>query len=350
MHGPELVVSLAIGGHGGFRRGHGVGMEGERLVLPHQPDLAAVPGHHLLQRLLGAAAVRALEVGELDDGDRRVLRTLRRRVPYLDLESLVRGRNGRGGLRLRRSTGGLDVLFHERLVELVLLHAFFQQLVGLAHLLVDHRLERLERHGAGDELAVDEERGRSLGADLLRVGVVLRDQRSDFGRLLVFLPLGEIEPDLLCPLLVLRFRQLGLVREHQRVHLPELLVPLLRGRHRCLRRWHRVRVEAERLVAPDQADVVLVGVEDLLQRRLDPSAVRALEVGPFDDGHLRLLRARPGAVTGVDVARLRLRDGRGRRSGRTALAVLDQVLVQILSPQLRFLVRIVKDLHGLLHQ
>ncbi len=118
--------------------------------------------------------------------------------------------------------------------------------------------------------------------------------------------------------------------KHRRVHLPELVVPLLEGRHGGLRRRHRVRVEAERLVPPDDADVVLVRLQDLLERRLDARAVGALEVGPLHDRHFGLLRAGPGAIAGVDVARLRRGSRLGRGSRRAALAVLDQVLVEVL--------------------
>ena len=118
--------------------------------------------------------------------------------------------------------------------------------------------------------------------------------------------------------------------EHQRVHLPELVVPLLERRHGSLRRRHRVRMEAEGFVAPDEADVVLVRLQDLLERRLDARAVGALEVGPLDDGHLGPLRPGPGAVAGIDVARLRGRSRLGRGSRRAALAVLDQGLVELL--------------------
>ena len=223
-----------------------------------------------------------------------------------------------------------DVLGDEHLVELLRLDALLQRGVRLLDLLVDQRLEGLERHGAGDEPAVDEERRRAVGAHLGSVAGLGRDGGGDLRRLLVLAPASDVEPDLLRPLLVLGVRQLGLVLEEQLMHLPELA--LLVRRHRRLGRGQRVGVEGERLVAPDELHVAFVRLEDLLDGRLGAPAEGALEVGELDDGHLGLLRPDPGRV-GPQVDTAGLRGGRrlGRRSGRARLAVLHQRFVQVLA-------------------
>ena len=298
-------------------------MERERLVLPGEADLSPILIPQLLQRRLDAAAERALEVRPFDDGDRRILGAQDGRVADLDLR-----RHGR--LRLPR---GLHVLGDEHLVELLQLHALLQRRVGLLDLLVDHRLERLEGLRSRDEPAVDEERRRAVGADLVRSPRVALDRRGDLRRVLVLAPAGHVEADLLRPLLVLCVRQLLLVLEHQLVHLPELA--LLVGRQGRLGRGQRVGMERQGLVPPDELHLALVRVEDSLERRLDARAEGALEIGELDDGHLRLLGAGPRRVGAqVDVPRRRggsrrlLLRGRCRRRG---LSVLHQRLVEVLA-------------------
>ncbi len=98
VHLPELPL-LA----GGARRDggrHGVGVEGQRQVAPGDADLALVLVHHLVDGRLDARAERALEVGELHDGDQRVLGALDRRALDLGPED-----RGRVGLTLARRRG-----------------------------------------------------------------------------------------------------------------------------------------------------------------------------------------------------------------------------------------------------
>ena len=87
---PELAL---VGGAerrlGGLRR---VRVEAERELPVHQPHLARVAAHHLLHRVVRRAAVRALEVGELHDGDRRVLGPARRALGR-HLRSAAAGRS-----------------------------------------------------------------------------------------------------------------------------------------------------------------------------------------------------------------------------------------------------------------
>ena len=308
---PELA--LLVRGQGRLGGGHGVLMEGERLVLPGEADLALVLVADLLERRLDTPAEGALEVGPLDDGHRRAARAEHRGAADLDL---------RCHLLLRLSCGP-DVLRRQYLVQLLGLDALLQSSVRLGDLLVDHRLERLERQGSGEEAAVDEEGGRSIGAHLRAVARVGGDRGGELRRLLVAAPAIHVEADLLGPFLVLRLGQLLLVLEHQLVHLPEFA--LLVGRQRGLGGGHGVLVEGQRLVAPDDLHVAFVCLEDLPHRRLGLEAERALEVGELDDGHLGVLRAHPGRV-GAQLDVVRLRGGRRlllrRRSRRTGLPVL----------------------------
>ena len=185
----------------------------------------------------------------------------RRRVARLRLELRLR-RRAAGGLRIRR----LHVV-HQRLVELVVLDALLAAFVGLLDLFVDHRLEGLEGHGAGDELAVEEERGRAVGADLRGIAAVLLMLRppprtpcrpsTSPCRGQPAAPTPRTSPP--------RARSGG--RTSGRASSRTCRCPALR-RHRRLGRRQGVGVEAERLVAPDDAHVVLVGLEDALQRRL----------------------------------------------------------------------------------
>ena len=57
----------------------------------------------------------------------------------------------------------------------------------------------------------------------------------------------------------------------------------VRSRTARFGRRPRVRVVRQRIVAVDEMDAIAVGVEHLLERRTDPLAERALEVGELDD-------------------------------------------------------------------
>src|SRR5439155_456054 len=83
----------------------------------------------------------ALAIRPVDDGHRRVLGAAVGRVAHFDP----------GGELLRDLARRPDVLGDEHLVELLRLDALLQRGVRLLDLLVDQRLEGLERHGAGDE-------------------------------------------------------------------------------------------------------------------------------------------------------------------------------------------------------
>src|SRR5437773_10654903 len=58
----------------------GIGMVRQRVVPVYEADAIAVCGKHLLDGWVGTLAVRALEIGELDNLHRRVCRSARRAV------------------------------------------------------------------------------------------------------------------------------------------------------------------------------------------------------------------------------------------------------------------------------
>ena len=80
--------------------------------------------------------------------------------------------------------------------------------------------------------------------------------------------------------------------EERVVQRPELLVAALRARLLGGERGrHRLRVERERVVLEDEADLAAVRLLDLLHGGRAALAERALEVGRLDDGHERVGRA-----------------------------------------------------------
>src|SRR5262249_33921870 len=112
------------------------------------------------------------------------------------------------------------------------------------------------------------------------------------------LVLPDVELELLGVLFEIGVLELLLVVEELVVGGPEASFAFLGARLEAQRRgWDRACVERKRLVLPHEAHLVLVGFLYLLERLLDPLAVRALEVGKLDD-----------------------RDGGGRRTPRRAAA------------------------------
>src|SRR5690606_37565263 len=162
-------------------------------------------------------------------------------------------------------------------VELALRRALLELLVGALELLVDHALEGLEGLRTGDEATVDEEGRGAASAHPVGVGGVAVDVVAVLARVERGPELLHVEADLLGPLLVVLTGELPLVGEELVVHLPELA--LLVGRHRRLGRGLGVAVEAQRQVPEDEAHVVAVGLQDLVDGRVDARAVGALEVG-----------------------------------------------------------------------
>src|SRR5690606_32602499 len=143
-------------------------------------------------------------------------------------------------------------------------------LLGLLEFVVDHGLEGLEGLGPRDEAAVDEERRRAHARAALERGLVVGVHGG-----LVTLGVERLAElvhvdaaDLRGELLVLGAAELTLVLEEQLVVLPELLVAALAvDLARGLRGGVRLTVEVEGEVTPDDADLTLVRLEDLVDRR-----------------------------------------------------------------------------------
>jgi hypothetical protein len=145
---PELLVATLLEGlHREVVRGAGVAVEGERVVHPHDADVARVLLEQTIDRRLDAAAERALVVADLDDRDERVVRTaLRRRLLDLDLVDRVRIRlllrllRLRGRLvRLRRGRGA--AVADELRVDVPRRRARLDQAARVRELAVDDLLE-----------------------------------------------------------------------------------------------------------------------------------------------------------------------------------------------------------------
>ena len=314
VHLPELA--LLTGRHRRHRRGRRVGVERQRVVLPHHADVLAVVLLDLGDGRLDARAERALEVRELHDGDLGGLGAALGRAAHRHL--VDRGRIGRRRLRrLGRLVGVGDGgarlgVASQRVVHLPGGDAGVDRLGGVGDLFVDHLLERLERLRAGERAAVDEERRRATRAELGGLILIGLDRRGVLRRVERFLDLGRVEPELARVLLQARAIERLLVLEQLVVRLPELA--LLVGGQRDLRRRGGVLVERQRVVLPRHADVLAVGLHDLIDRRLDARAERALEVGELDDGDLGLFRALDRRVADWHVVAIDARIG-NRRGG-----------------------------------
>src|SRR6516162_4606909 len=151
-------------------------------------------------------------------------------------------------------SGGMDRRFYPRLRGI--LRRRGNRLSSLLELGVDHLGERGKRLSAVQEVSVDEERRSPGDAELSR----LRDVRLDLRlELRVVHRLGElrdIEIQILRVLDEVVTRELLLVGEELVVVLPEL--PLLVRGHGGQRRRHRVLMERQRHVLPDDPDRIAV--------------------------------------------------------------------------------------------
>src|SRR5688572_27185726 len=155
---------------GRLGRERGVSMERLWEVVPLDPNALRVLLQQPIQRGVDLWAKRALEVGELDNRDRRRGRpSRRRRLRHHPHECLLEGR--------RRSLGSL----HDLLVELRAGHSPSQENTGLLDLDIDRLLEAHERLCAQQTYAVEEEVGRSPGPEvdsqkgaLVELGLELR--------------------------------------------------------------------------------------------------------------------------------------------------------------------------------
>ncbi len=306
LPGEQLVVhlpELPLGARrlGRQSRRHGVLVEGERVVAVGDLDVLAVVLDQRAHRASGAAAVRALEVGELDDGDLRLASAAGRCIADGDLVDLGAGARtlARRGSD-RRRLGPL----HERRVDHGRRRPLVRQLFGARDLVVDDLLELIVRLGPLHVAPVDVEIRRPLHANLLagrQVGVDARLARMRVER---GLELVHVEPNLLGVLLEACPVQRLLVGEHLVVHLPEL--PLRLGGDGGLGGQRRVVVERQRVVTEEEPDLLGVVLHDLVDRRDHAAAKRALEVRELDDGHRgvggtahRTLQRHPDAVDAV---------------------------------------------------
>ena len=263
MHLPELALSARgkgrLRGEGRFR------VEGERVVLEDDLDLAGVGVEQLLDRRVDARAEGALELGELDDRDLGVLLPLEGAVADGDLVDglVVLGRTTLLGLRGRL----LVVLLHERRVNLIGLRAALGELLGGLELLVDHRLEGVKRASAAHLDAIDAEVGRAARADLLGQRHVGLDLRLELVGVQGRLELVHVEPEALRVSLEVGAAQRLHVLEELVVHLPELA--LLTRCERGLSGEGRLLVEREGVVLEDDSNLGPVRLGDLLHRRVD---------------------------------------------------------------------------------
>src|SRR5690606_13899070 len=106
------------------------------------------------------------------------------------------------------------------------------------------------------------------------------------------------QAELLSVLLEVRTLNRLLVGEEQVVVLPELA--LLVCRHRGLPSEGSVLVEVERELRERDADVVRIGLEDLVDRRVDLGTEGALEVAELDDRDLGSLGALLGQTGNLE--------------------------------------------------
>ena len=304
VHRPELP--LRPGGAGRDRRRPGLLVKRQRHVAPDEPDLVRVLLPQARQRLLDARAERTLEVGPLDDGDRRVGGAARRRAGDVDADPDVGVGIGPGG---RRVGPLVEAGLGERCVELAARRPGGQERVRLAELLVDRLLEHLDRLRAVERPAVDEEGRRPGDAEAARVVRVAREAIRARPAVEVGLPPRDVEPELRRVPVERRAIELGVVRVELVVHLPEL--PLLARRLGGQRRGHGVVVKRQRVVAEHQRQVGAVRLQQRVEGGLDPRAEGALKVGELDQGDLRLRAAAHRRVEGGDAED----GGAGRRAG-----------------------------------
>src|SRR5690606_38875316 len=136
-----------------------------------------------------------------------------------------------------------------------------------------------------DELAaVDQEARRAGDTKRFALGHVVIDGLGVLAAVERGPELRHVQAELLSVLLEVRTLNRLLVGEEQVVVLPELA--LLVCRQRGLTSEGSVLVEVERELRERDADVVRIGLEDLVDRRVDLGTEGALEVAELDDRDL----------------------------------------------------------------
>src|SRR5215217_5166367 len=146
---------------------------------------------------------------------------------------------------------------------------------GFLQLLIDDALEGVQRLGAHERPAVDEERRGAAGAQAGALGGVRVDLRRELVLVQRGLELADVQVQLLRVLLQGRAVQRALVGEELVVHLPELAL-LVRGQ-RGGRGGLGVGMHGQRLVLEGDLHLAAVLVLNLLERRDDAAAEGALE-------------------------------------------------------------------------
>ena len=231
-------------------------VEGQGVVLEGDLEVVLVDGLQLVQGALGAVAVRALELGELDERDLGLFATLDRSVADLDLVDLVAdGRLG-SGLRSLRRAEALGLAGHEGGVELTGAHALLHQLLGADDFIVHRALELLVGDRATNRTAVDEEVRGALHAQVLGQGQIGIHGRLEGVRIQGRLELVHVQADFLGVLVEGGAIQVGLVGKQGVVHLPELALGGC-GQSR-LGSQRSLVVEGQRVLA--EVDANLIGV------------------------------------------------------------------------------------------
>src|SRR5262249_23636451 len=145
----------------------------------------------------------------------------------------------------------------------------------------------------------DDDRGRAADAGLVGDLALGLDERLVGVAVERGLELGHVDAERLGVVLERLALEVLLLGEEPVVVLPDsLLALLLPGLLRGLGGERRVLVHGERLVAPDDLELLAVGLLHLGEGGLDARAERALEVGEDLEDDLGLLAALPGAVGG----------------------------------------------------
>lgn len=307
VHSPELSVAALLEGFKDSLSGRScVVVEWKRVVHPDDANVVAVLFEDLVDRGLHAGAEGALEVRELDDGDESVVGTALWHWASRELE-LVDG--GWVGLTLSRSfllgggggcSGGCgETVAGHRLVDLGLRRASGNECASSCELTVHHLFELVVGLCAHELFAVDEERWGAASAEArckllvsldLRLVLVVVERRAY---------LAHVETDLGGVSLKVSTLKGTLVLEEEVVHLPELVsAALFKGFESQVRSRTCVLVEGERVVAPDNAQVLTVLTLDALDGGTNATAEGALELGHDDHRDECVGRTLAGLVGG----------------------------------------------------
>ena len=160
-------------------------------------------------------------------------------------------------------------------VHLLLLDALLEEGLGGCELFVDDFLKSRERLRPPELSSVDEEVRGAARPELGCEGLVPVDCLLVRSLVESFLDLRRVEAGFFRVAFELWAAERLLVGEERVVDLPELVVTTLcvgfHGHRGCRA---RIVVESKRIVAPDDADLVAVGVDDLLSWSAEPERRR----------------------------------------------------------------------------